>query len=129
MPRIFWPSRLNEAQGPNISTRHKAHKAAVRFASAEPSKVLAVGSSDTVTLVSDVDTRSIDNPCCLKTWKASARKPTWCHIPGLSIETKVIPFLMAIALTCAALSATLADTTVPSRPGACVAYTCKGIWY
>ena len=35
----------------------------------------------------------------------------------------------AIALSCAALSATFADTTVPSRPGACVAYTCNGILY
>ena len=88
-----------------------------------------MGSKDTVTLVSEVDTRSTDSPSCLKIWKASARKPTWCHIPGLSMETSVMPFLMAIALTCAALSATFADTMVPSRPGAWVAYTCNGILY
>ena len=40
-----------------------------------------------------------------------------------------MPFLIAMALTWAALSATLAETTVPSSSGAWVAYTCSGILY
>src|SRR3974390_2447298 len=129
MPRIFWPNKLKEAHGPSPSTLHSSLKAEDNRSSAAPSRLLAVGSKETVTLVSDVETRSTDIPCCLNTWNASAKKPTWCHIPGLSIETNVMPFLIAIALTCAALSPTLADTTVPSSCGACVAYTCNGILY
>ncbi len=121
MPRILWPNRESEAHGPSNSTRHSSPSAAVSRPSAAGSSVLAVGSSDTVTLVSEVEMRSTDMPCCLKIWKASARNPTWCHMPGLSIETSVMPFLIAIALTCAALPATFAEMTVPSSPGACVA--------
>ena len=81
------------------------------------SSVLAAGSSDTVTLVSEVETRSTDMPCSLKTWKASARKPTWCHMPGLSREIRVMPFLVHTALTCAAPSNPSAVRTVPSISG------------
>ena len=83
--------------------------------------MFAVGSRDTVTFVSEVEIKSTDMPWSLKIWNASARKPTWCHIPGLSIETSVMPFLMAMAFTWAALPATSALITVPSKPGACVA--------
>ena len=83
--------------------------------------VLACGSSDTVTLVSEVDTRSIDMPCCLKIWNASARKPTSCHMPGLSIDTSVMPFFTQTAFTLADESAVVAVMCVPSRSGTCVA--------
>ena len=55
--------------------------------------MLAVGSRETVTLVSEVETRSIESPCLLKHAKASARKPTCCHIPMESIRTSVMPRL------------------------------------
>ena len=66
-----------------------------------PSSVLAAGSSDTVTLVSEVDTRSTDMPCSLNTANTSARKPTWCHMPGLSSEISVMPLRLQTAFTCA----------------------------
>ncbi len=98
------PTRLTAAQGPMISTRHSSDSSASSAARRAASSVLAPGSSDTVTFVSEVDTRSTDMPWSLKTAKASARKPTWCHMPGLSIETSVMPFLRQTAFTCAAPS-------------------------
>ncbi len=73
---MLWPNRLSDAQGPKISTRHNSPSAALSRARAAGSSVLAVGSKDTVTLVSEVEMRSTDMPCCLNTWKASARNPT-----------------------------------------------------
>ena len=96
------PTRLTEAHGPITCTRHRRERSATRSATRVLSSVLAAGSSDTVTLVSEVDTRSTDMPCSLKIWKASARKPTWCHMPGLSSDTSVMPFLVHTAFTCAA---------------------------
>src|SRR3954462_12110526 len=93
------PTRLTEAQGPITCTRHSRDRSVTSALSKVLSNELAAGSSDTVTLVSEVETRSTDMPCCLKTWKASARKPTWCHMPGLSSETSVMPFFVQTALT------------------------------
>ena len=62
------------ARGSRRGTARRAPRSAL--ASGRGSRVLAVGSSDTVTLVSEVETRSTDMPCCLKIWNASARKPT-----------------------------------------------------
>ena len=81
-----------------------------------------------MTFVSDVDTRSTDMPCSLNTANTSARKPTWCHMPGLSSEMSVMPLRLHTAFTCAVAP----DSPVisePSRSGVCVAYTYKGIWY
>ena len=89
--------------------------------------VLACGSSDTVTLVSEVETRSTDSPCALITWNASARNPTSCHMPGLSSETSVMFFFTQTAFTLAELSCGVALMCVPSRSGVCVAYTNRGM--
>ena len=115
------PTRLTEAHGPITCTRHSRDSSATSSATRALSSVLAAGSSETVTLVSEVDTRSTDMPWLLNTWKASARKPTWCHIPGLSIDTSVMPFLVHTALTWAPPSAPSAPSTVPSSSGAWVA--------
>ena len=114
------PTRLTEAHGPITCTRHRRDRSPTSPASRVLSSELAAGSSDTVTLVSEVDTRSTDMPCCLNTWKASARNPTWCHMPGLSSEMSVMPFLLHTAFTCAPPSLA-ALSTVPSRSGAWVA--------
>ena len=71
-----------------------------------PSSALAAGSSDTVTLVSEVETRSTDSPWSLNTAKASARKPTWCHMPSVSIDEQRDALLDANRLdACAAIAA------------------------
>src|SRR5204862_6836643 len=104
---------LTEAHGPITCTRHSRDRSATRATSRELLMELPAGSNDTVTLVSEVDTRSTDMPCCLNTWKASARNPTWCHMPGLSSEMSVMPFLLHTAFTCAPPSLS-ALSTVPS---------------
>src|SRR5215472_17189965 len=111
------PTRLTEAHGPMTCTRHSLARSLTRSDTQVLSSVLAAGSSETVTLISEVDTRSTDMPCCLKTWNASARKPTWCHMPGLSSDISVRPFLVQIAFTCAVPSLPSAESTVPSRSG------------
>ncbi len=121
------PSSDSEAQGPSNWTRHNVDRSSTSAARDAASSALASGSSDTVTLVSEVDTRSTDRPWRLKTWKASARKPTWCHMPGLSMDTSVMPLRNAIALTCAPPSAGCELMTVPGAAGLWVAYTCSGM--
>ena len=64
------PTRLTAAHGPITSTRHSLPRSAISASSADLSSEFAAGSSDTVTLVSDVDTRSTDKPCCLNTANA-----------------------------------------------------------
>src|SRR5689334_7701081 len=96
------PTSETEAHGPMTYTRHCRDRSEMRSPSSVRSSELAAGSNDTVTLVSEVDTRSTDMPCSLNIWNTSARKPTWCHMPGLSSEISVMPFLVQTALTCAA---------------------------
>ena len=123
------PTRLTAAQGPITSTRHSRDSEVTSASSATASSVFAAGSSETVTLVSEVDTRSTDSPCSLITANASARKPTWCHIPSVSIEISVMPFLLQTALTRAPPSPPVAVMTVPSMSGVGVACTDTGIEY
>ncbi len=118
MARMLRPSSDSDAQGPMTRTRHSFDRSPTSSSIVSASRVLACGSSDTVTLVSEVETRSTDRPWSLNTRKASARKPTWCHMPGLSIETSVMPRLSATALTWAPLSAGCALMTVPGWSGA-----------
>ncbi len=74
-----------------------------------------------MTLVSEVETESIDRPCRAKTVKASARKPTSCHMPTVSIEISVMPLREEIALTCGPPAAPTAEITVPGASGRSVA--------
>ena len=115
------PTRLTEAQGPMTLVRQSGARSRCSASSTSAPSALACGSSETVTLVSLVETRSTDNPWRLKTANASARKPTWCHMPGLSIATSVTPFLTQTALTCAASPAGVSLMCVPSSCGAWVA--------
>ena len=111
------------------STRHSRDSEVTSASSARASSEFAAGSSDTVTVVSDVETRSTDSPCSLNTANASARNPTWCHIPSVSIEMSVMPFLLHTALTRAPPSPPVAVMTVPASSGRCVACTDSGIEY
>ena len=117
MARILRPTRLTAEHGPITSTRHSFDSEVTSDSSERASSALAAGSSDTVTLVSEVETRSTDTPCSLKTEKASPRKPTWCHMPSVSIESSVMPFLLQTALTRAPPFPPVAVMTVPSRSG------------
>src|SRR5262245_34930415 len=101
MPRILRPTSDTEAQGPMTRTADSFDQSRCSFPSNSPSSVLAAGSSDTVTLVSDVDTRSTDMPCSLNTANTSAMNQTWCHMPGLSSEISVMPLRLQTAFTCA----------------------------
>ena len=74
-------------------------------------------SIETVTLVSDVDTKSTDTPFSANAWKAFARKPTSCHIPTVVIETRVMPLRMQIPLTCGSISSVTDEMTVPAISG------------
>ncbi len=123
------PTRLTAAQGPITSTRHRRDSAVTNASTVRLSSAFAAGSRDTVTLVSEVDTRSTDSPCSLNTAKASARKPTWCHMPSVSIATSVMPFLMQTALTRAPPSPPVAVITVPCTSGIWVACTEIGMAY
>ena len=115
------PTSETLAQGPMTRTADSLARSACNLPSNSPSRVFAAGSSDTVTLVSDVDTRSTDMPCSLNVANTSARKPTWCHMPGLSSEISVMPLRFATAFTCAEPSPTSPVISVPSRSGVCVA--------
>ena len=70
-------------------------------------------SMDTVTFVSEVETRSIETPCWAKHANALARKPTSCHIEVLSIEISVTPLRVEMPFTCGSDSCVTADTVVP----------------
>jgi len=74
-------------------------------------------SIDTVTLVSDVDIRSIETPLSANTANAFARKPTSCHMPTVVIEINVSPFRMQIPLTCGSSSSVTEEMTVPLISG------------
>ena len=65
---------------------------------------LSHGSSDTVTLVSDEPIRSTDRPWRLKRSNTSARKPTCCHMPMVSIDTSTMPLRAADRLDARARS-------------------------
>ncbi len=91
------------------------------------SSTLASASRETVTFVSDVDTRSIESPQRPNTWNALARKPTSCHIPTVSMETSTMLFLQEIALSCAGPSAAPRRMTVPSTCGIAVLNTRIGM--
>src|SRR5690606_2134630 len=110
-----------DAHGPISSARHSSDSDAISRCSTAALIVLACGSSDTVMLVSEVDTRSTDRTCALKIWKTSARKPTSCHMPGLSIETSVMPRFTHTAFTLAEVSAGEPEMRVPAQSGTCVA--------
>ena len=115
--RILRPTRLTAEQSLIARTRHSfsrsLNNARLVSSSSEPSAL----SIDTVTLVSDVDTRSTDTECSLKIANALARKPTSCHIPTPSIEINVSPLRRQMPLTWGSISSVTDDTTVPDTSG------------
>ena len=80
-----------------------------------------------MTLVSEVETESIDTPCSAKISKALARKPTSCHMPTVSMEIRVMPLRDEIAFTCGPVTGPKAETTVPGMSGQPVDRTCSGM--
>ena len=80
-------------------TRQISARSADSAASTSVLTRFSLGSSDTVTLVSDEPIRSTDKPCFLKRANTSARKPTCCHMPMPSIDTSTMPLRRLIALT------------------------------
>ena len=84
-------------------------------------------SSETVTFVSDVETRSIDSPQRSKAANAFARKPTSCHMPTVSIDTSTMLFLQEMAFSCTGPSGAPPWMTVPSMSGKAVLKTRMGM--
>ena len=96
MPR---PTSVIAAHGAITLTRQTSARSADSASSTLVVTRFSLGSSDTVTLVSDEPIRSTDRPWRLKRSKMSARKPTCCHMPMLSIDTSTMPLRRLIALT------------------------------
>ena len=113
MPR---PTRVTAAQGAITLTRHTCARSSDNFASTSVLTRLSDGSSDTVTLVSEEPIRSTDRPWRLKRSNTSARKPTCCHMPMLSIDTSTMPLRRLIAFT-PGTAATLPSMRVPGIRG------------
>ena len=88
---------------------------------------LTPGSRVTVTLLSDVDTRSTDSPRSEKQRKASARNPTSCHMPSVSMDTSVMRLRPEMALTRGASLPARDVTRVPGSSGWFVHSTLSGI--
>ena len=110
MPR---PTSVIAAHGAITFTRHTSARSAHSASSTLVVTRFSLGSSDTVTLVSDEPIRSTDRPWRLKRSNTSARKPTCCHMPMLSIDTSTMPLRRLIALT----PGTVAARRVDARAG------------
>ena len=82
---------------------------------------------ETVTLVSEVETRSIDTLFSLNTVNARARKPTSCHMRTPSIAMSVSPLRMHMPLIWGSTSGVTEEITVPSSSGAVVQRMNKGM--
>src|SRR5690606_36405644 len=91
------------------------------------SATLAAVSTDTVTLLSDVEMRSTDMPCSRKQSKASARNPTSCHISIDSMESKVMPLRCDTAFRRGMSSSDALETTLPCHSGCIVHFRYSGI--
>ena len=113
MPR---PTSVIAAHGAITLTRQTSARSALSASSTLVLTRFSLGSSETVTLVSDEPIKSTDRPWRLKRSKMSARKPTCCHMPMLSIDTRTIPSRRLIALTPGTVAA-LASMRVPGRSG------------
>ncbi len=113
MPR---PTRVMAAQGAITLTRQTSARSAESDASTSVVTRFSDGSSDTVTLVSAEPIMSTDSPWRLKRSKMSARKPTCCHMPMLSIDTSTMPLRRLIAFTPGTGSAA-SSMRVPGRCG------------
>ena len=113
MPR---PTRVIAAHGAITLTRQTSARSALNASSTLVLTRFSLGSSDTVTLVSDEPIRSTDRPWRLKRSKMSARKPTCCHMPMLSIDTSTMPLRRLIALTPGTVTAQ-ASMRVPGSSG------------
>ena len=113
MPR---PTSVIAAQGAITFTRHTCARSAASAWSTLPVTRLSLGSSETVTLVSDEPIRSTDRPWRRKRSKMSARKPTCCHMPMLSMDTSTMPSRRLIAFTPGTVAA-LASMRVPGASG------------
>ena len=80
-------------------------------------------SSVTVTLLSEVETRSTESPRSPKQVNTSLRKPTRRHIPSVSSDTSGTPLRSMTALTCALSDSSAGPTRVPGSSGCSVERT------
>ena len=122
MPR---PTRVIDAQGAITLTRQHFDRSSDSRASTSVLTRFSLESSETVTLVSDEPSRSTDSPCSRKMSNTSARKPTCCHMPTVSIDTRTMPPRRLIALTPGTPPAT-SSITVPGRSGRVVSRIASG---
>jgi hypothetical protein len=113
MPR---PTRVIAAHGAITLTRQTSARSAASAPSTLPLTRFSLGSSETVTLVSEEPIMSTDSPWRRKRSKMSARKPTCCHMPMVSIDTSTMPSRRLIALTPGTV-ATPPSMRVPGRSG------------
>ncbi len=124
MPR---PTREMAAVGSITRGSQSCPRSRSRLRRSAGSRTLASGSSETVTLVSEVEMASTEIPWRAKQAKTSARKPTACHIPTVSREISVMPLRVEIALTSGSVPGPDAEITVPGASGRRVQRTCSGI--
>ena len=75
---------------------------------------MASASNETVTVVSDVATRSMEISWFAKHRNASARNPTCCHMPRVSMVTSTVSRLTEIAFTLGVPSSAKAQIMVPT---------------
>ena len=125
--RILRPTRLTAEQLEITRTRQSFSRSSTRDSSTSSDNIPSEVSMDTVTFVSDVETRSTDTPLSLNAAKALARKPTSCHMPTPSIEISVSPLRIQIPLTCGSTSSVTDEITVPAMSGEAVLRINKGM--
>jgi hypothetical protein len=122
-----WPTSVMAAQSPMILTRQSFLRSSARASMAAGVVTFCAVSIETVTLLSDVEIKSTEIPCSRKTLKASARKPTWCHISIDSMETSVMPERLEIAFSCGWSSLGAFEMTLPSHSGRAVHFRYSGM--
>jgi len=119
MARIILADQLTAAREANHCNRHSCDSSPTKASTAARVSVLAAGSSDTVTLVSEVETSpptSRDSEYLEGIGEKANRVP----LPTVSIDTNENTFLYPDALTCAPPSPPCAVMTVPCNSGVCV---------
>ncbi len=97
--RIFRPTRLTAAQFRMTVTRQYGSRSVISACSVFSDNMPSPVSIETVTFVSEVDTRSTDTPWFLKHANTSARNPTSCHMSTPPMDTRVSPLREAIPFT------------------------------
>ena len=120
MERILRPTRLMAVHAGMTWTFPSCDKSLTSDVRAASCKILVLGSTETVTLVSDVEMRSIEIACVLKMLNKSAKNPISCHIPKFSTEKSVTLDLLEMDFTQAYVVSISPSIRVPPSLGASV---------